>query len=200
MYISLSACVEYIQSDLYRYAGRVSMKIFIKHYWRNRSFRYSFWFRLLRVRSRPLRTVAKLMHNRLSIQYGIEMPAGVQIGYGLYIGHNRCVIINPSAQIGNNCNLSQFTTIGANHGKAAVIGDNVYIGPHVSIVEDVTVGDNATIGAGAVIVKDVPAGATVAGNPGRVVSYKTGGRYIGNKWPLDRPDERSPRRAPGHGN
>ena len=48
--------------------------------------------------------------------------------------------------IGNNYNISQFLSIGSNHGTPAVIGDNVYIGSHVSIVENVKIGDNTTIG------------------------------------------------------
>lgn len=65
-----------------------------------------------------------------------------------------------------------------------MIGDNVYIGPSVCIVENVSIGDNATIGAGAVVVKDVPANATVAGVPAKVISEKQPGRYILNKWIL----------------
>ncbi len=42
--------------------------------------------------------------------------------------------------------------------------------------------NNATIGAGAVVVKDVPENATVAGVPAKIVSYKSPGRYIGNRW------------------
>lgn len=90
--------------------------------------------------------------------------------------------MNPTAKIGNNCNLSQFTTIGANEGKAAVIGDNVYIGPSVCLVENVIIGDNVTIGAGAVVVKDVPDDATVAGVPAKIISYKSPGRYINRRW------------------
>jgi len=92
------------------------------------------------------------------------------------------LVINETTVIGNNVNLSQFTTIGSNHGKAATIGDNVYIGPGVCIVEDVVIGNNACIGAGSVVVKDVPENATVAGVPAKVISYKSPGRYIGNRY------------------
>ena len=78
-------------------------------------------------------------------------------------------MINGTAIIGNNVNLSQFTTIGSNRDKAAYIGDNVYIGPSVCIVENVCIGNCANIGAGAVVVKDVPQNATVAGVPAVIV-------------------------------
>ncbi|WP_276788550.1 DapH/DapD/GlmU-related protein [Veillonella magna] len=74
--------------------------------------------------------------------------------YGLYIGYGGPVICDPTAAIGNNVNLSQFVTIGSNEGrKVAVIGDNVYIGPSVSVIEDVTIGDNVTVGAGSVVTR-----------------------------------------------
>lgn len=34
------------------------------------------------------------------------------------------------------------------------------------------VGEDALIGAGAVIIKDIPDGATVVGNPGRIIKIK----------------------------
>lgn len=102
--------------------------------------------------------------------------------YGLYIGHGGPVIINPTAVIGNNCNLSQFVTIGSNEGKAAVIGDNVYIGPNTCIVEDVSIGDNTTIGAGSVVTKDIPSNATAAGNYAKVLNFNKPGRYIKNRY------------------
>lgn len=71
-------------------------------------------------------------------------------------------------------------SIGTNKRTPAVIGDNVYIGPHVSIVEDVHIGNNATIAAGAVVVKDVPENATVGGVPAKVLSVSSGRRWIHN--------------------
>lgn len=104
------------------------------------------------------------------------------MGYGLYIGHGGPIIVNATAVIGNNVNLSQYTTIGSNHGKAAVIGDNVYIGPSVCIVEDVTIGNNVTIGAGSVVTKSIPDNATAAGNYAKVLNYNDPGRYISRRW------------------
>lgn len=96
--------------------------------------------------------------------------------------HGGPVVVNSSAVLGDNIDLYQYTTIGSMFLHAAHIGDNVYIGPSVCIVEDVEIGDGATIGARAVVVKDVAAGETVAGNPAKVISHKQPGRLIYNKW------------------
>lgn len=130
----------------------------------------------------PLHYVARIMCRYYRNKYGLQILPSTKIGYGLYIGHGIGIVISPTAEIGNNCNISQFVTIGTNEGKAATIGDNVYIGPSVCIVENVHIGNNVTIGAGAVVVKDVPDNVTVAGVPARIISNKKPGRYIGNSW------------------
>lgn len=53
------------------------------------------------------------------------------------------------------------------------IGKKCWLGAHVSVLKGVTIGDGAVVGAGAVVTKDVPAGATVVGNPARVISPST---------------------------
>ncbi|MBQ5416044.1 MAG: acetyltransferase [Bacteroidales bacterium] len=83
----------------------------------------------------------------MSLRYHIDIPLSTVIGYGLYIGHPRCIVINSGTKIGNNVNLSQCLSIGTNENTPAVIGNNVYIGPMVSIVEVVRIGGDATIGA-----------------------------------------------------
>ena len=115
-------------------------------------------------------------------KHSIDISRHTKIGYGLYIGHNGPLVVSQTAVLGNNVNLSQFTTIGANNGKAATIGDGVYIGPNVCIVEDVTIGNHATIGAGSVVTKSIPENATAVGNYARVINYANPGRYIKNAW------------------
>jgi serine O-acetyltransferase len=177
---------DYIKSDLVRYVGRdqASLKKIIPAYRKYPSFRYSFWLRLAKHGNRITRYIANFFHRRLSFKYLIQISPGTDIGYGLYIGHHMCLVVHPSAKIGNNVNLSQFTTIGSNEGKAAVIEDNVYIGPNVNLIENVHIGANSTIGAGSVVTKDVPENATVAGVPAKVLNYYDPGRFVINRFPL----------------
>jgi serine O-acetyltransferase len=101
----------------------------------------------------------------------------------LFIGHGGPLVVNPTTVIGNNVNLSQFTTIGANSGRqAAEIGDNVYIGPNVCIIEHVKIGNNATIGAGSVVTKDIPENATAVGNYAKVISMNNPGHAVNRRW------------------
>lgn len=53
--------------------------------------------------------------------------------------------------------------------KLVLIGDNVFIGAHTTILKGVTIGNNAIIGACSVIAKDIPANEIWAGNPARFI-------------------------------
>jgi len=82
--VKIKKCIDYISSDLYRYEGIVSLKIFIKYYLFNPGFKVSFWFRIASFFQNPL---TKFIHYRACFKYHIEIPIGCNIGYGLYIGH-----------------------------------------------------------------------------------------------------------------
>ena len=172
---------DYVKSDLMRYYGKYDGFTFIKAYLKNRTFRFQYAFRLCQC-SGIIKAFGLFLWAGNRTRRLIQIPREVQVGYGLYIGHGGPIVVNPTAVIGDNCNLSQFVTIGSNEEHAAVIGDNVYIGPNVCIVEDVKIGDNVTIGAGSVVTKDIPDNATAAGNYARVINYNDPGRYIQDRW------------------
>lgn len=52
---------------------------------------------------------------------------------------------------------------------APTVGDYVTIGAGAKLIGPIHIGNRVTIGANAVVTKDVPDGATVVGNPGRVI-------------------------------
>lgn len=152
--------------ELYSGGGKL-MKL-LKIWIHERGFVYSFWLRLVKVRS-PLRPFIWLIYYYLSSKYGMQISSQTTIGPGLYIGHGVGVIINSSSKIGSNVTLSQFLSIGSNKGKAATIEDNVYIAPSVCLVEDIIIGNDSVIGAGSVVTKNVPPYTMVAGVPARII-------------------------------
>src|SRR5215213_2911884 len=56
--------------------------------------------------------------------------------------------------------------------RGITIGNDVWVGSHVVILDGVNVSDKAVIAAGAVVTKDVPAGAVVGGNPARLIRWR----------------------------
>lgn len=172
----------FVQSDYVRYGRNPTIKNIIKDIilgW-NHSFTYCFWLRFASKNNVFLK-IARQKHRKLSKKYGIQIYPTTKIGYGLCLGHGINIVVNPTTIIGNNCNLCHYTTIGSNHGKAATIGNNVYIGPSTTIIEDVIINNDVTIGAGSVVIEDIPENATVAGNPAKTISKKTPGRYVKNR-------------------
>jgi len=174
--------IKYIKSDLYRYAGDTSFKSFIRHYICNIGFNFTFWLRVCSHGGGVMKKLARPILWHKGRKFRIEIHPSTKIGYGLYLSHGGPLIINPTAVIGNNVNLSQYTTIGSNDGKAAEIGDNVYIGPSVCIVENVKIGSNICIGAGSIVTKDIPSNSTAAGNYAKVLNNNPNLKYIHNRW------------------
>ena len=188
---SFRDCITLAQSDYYRYCGKKAGLLRMWLYTLGHPlFAFSFWLRLCSYRSRipvlggVIYYIAKLLKTLLGRKRGIMFSEKMPLGYGFYLSHGFGVVVNPSAVIGNNCTISQFTTIGAVEGKAAVVGDNVYIGPSVCLVENIRVGNNSIIGAGAVVVKDVPENTIVAGVPAKVISDSSSKKYINNPWEI----------------
>lgn len=56
--------------------------------------------------------------------------------------------------------------------RGITVGDDVWIGSHVVVLDGVSIGDQAVVAAGAVVTKDVAPGAVVGGNPARLLRWR----------------------------
>ncbi len=113
----------------------------------------------------------KFKYHKLSVKLGFSMPYNV-FGKGLSIAHYGTIIVNGKSVIGENCRIHACVNIGVS-GKsdAPKIGNNVFIGPGVKIVGDVTIADGVCLGAGAVVVKSITVpNTTWAGVPAKQIS------------------------------
>jgi acetyltransferase-like isoleucine patch superfamily enzyme len=56
--------------------------------------------------------------------------------------------------------------------KGIVVGDNVWLGAGVKVLDGVRLGNDVVVGAGAVVTSDLPDGAVAVGIPARVVRHR----------------------------
>lgn len=100
---------------------------------------------------------------------GTVVMAGAVVNPDTVIG--RHCIINSGAVVEHDCVLEDFVHVAPNAAVAGgvKIGEGSHIGIGAAVIQGVTIGKWCTIGAGAVIIKDVPDGATVVGNPGKIL-------------------------------
>lgn len=104
---------------------------------------------------------------------GIEIHPGAKIGERLVIDHGMGVVIGETAVIGNDCVIFHGVTLGGSKfdpvKRHPTIGNRVLVGAGAKILGPITLGDGSRVGANAVVAKDVPPGATVVGNPMKIL-------------------------------
>lgn len=105
----------------------------------------------------------------------IHIGKNVFINSGCYFQDQGGITLKDGALIGHNVVMATLnhdfipekrkTTIPA----PIVIGENVWVGAHATIVGGVTIGKNSIVAAGAVVTRDVPPNVIVGGVPARII-------------------------------
>jgi serine O-acetyltransferase len=110
--------------------------------------------------------------------YNSKVPASARIGKGSRLGYGGIgVVIHDRAVIGEDVMIGPNVTIGgrSGHYEVPVIGDHVEISTGAKVLGPIRVGNNVIIGANAVVIKDVPDHAVVAGVPARIIRIRQTG-------------------------
>ncbi|RKZ60583.1 MAG: hypothetical protein DRQ44_12580 [Gammaproteobacteria bacterium] len=112
----------------------------------------------------------------------------VEIGENANIGSNCQIFSANKVKIGKNVLIAAYTyLVGGGHiyedpdlpiieqGRTAIgieIGDNVWLGAGVNVLDGVTIGEGAIIAAGAVVTEDIPPFAIAGGTPAKVIKQR----------------------------
>lgn len=118
---------------------------------------------------------ATLVHPKASVSPWARLGRGVYVSFGASIGGGVVtgdhVSFSPGCVIGHDSVIADCALIA----PAAVVsgfvqvGRSCYIGAGAMIRQRVQIGDGALVGMGAVVLRDVAPGATVVGNPARLL-------------------------------
>ena len=110
-----------------------------------------------------------------------DFGKNIKIGKDVFVNSGCCFQDQGGVTLGDGCLVGHnvvFATL--DHDKCPskrgdmtaapiVVGKNVWIGAHATILKGVTIGDGAIVAAGAVVTRDVPPNTIAAGVPARVV-------------------------------
>jgi acetyltransferase-like isoleucine patch superfamily enzyme len=123
-------------------------------------------------------TIVQLKFGQLAIGNRVVIGAGSQLSAG-----GEALVIGSHVMTGPQCYIG-----GSHHGMArkgvpmmdqepltpgpTVIGDDVWLGTGVRVIDGVHIGSGAVIGTGAVVIRDVPEFAIAVGVPARVVGER----------------------------
>ena len=140
-----------------------------------------------RVRKRFYQWTLKSFGKDVCIGYGSSfLYRDAEVGNHVYIGRH-CLI--GKVKIADHVLIGSFIICASGrhqHGfkrtdipmynqegslEQILVGHNVWLGNHALVMANV--GDHAIVGAAAVVIKDVPPFAVVAGNPAKILRYRT---------------------------
>ena len=146
-------------------------------------------------REKILKTLLGSIGNNVHFEPGFRCEFGfnISIGNNFYANYDCIMLDGNKIEIGDNVLFGPRAGIyTSNHAidpserqnggcfsKPVKIGNNVWMGGDVKVLQGVSIGDNTVIGAGSVVTRDIPANVVAAGNPCKVLrkitdSDKTG--------------------------
>lgn len=112
----------------------------------------------------------------------------IEIGQNVAINHHAVLDGGRRGiKIGDRSRLAAYSCLYAfNHGMdvnrpvmsqavtsaGITLGEDVWLGAHVGIVDGVTLGDGAVVGMGSLVTRNVPPLAKVAGSPACIIGYR----------------------------
>lgn len=135
---------------------------------------------------------ASVENEELQLGDRTYIAAGAYVTGSLIAGRdcsmNPYAVIRGNVRLGDGVRIGAHTSIlGFNHtmsdpdvevfrqplqSQGITVGDDVWIGSHVVILDGVAIGDRSVLAAGAVVTKDVPGGAIVGGNPAKLIRWR----------------------------
>lgn len=119
-----------------------------------------------------------LVHPAATISATAVLGAGTVVSAGVIVQSDarigRFCLLNTACTIDHDNVLGDFVSVapGAHTAGHVTVEEAAFVGLGAVIINGVTVGSGATVGAGAVVTRNVPPGATVVGNPARVLPAK----------------------------
>ena len=136
------------------------------------------------LKNRLLQLVALYAPGYKTTRVWLHRMRGVSIGHNVSIGlgvlmetaYPRLICIGNNVTIGMRAivigHLRDLTTQAReSHEPTVRIEDNVYIGPGVIVLPNVTIGHDAVVSAGSVVARSVPPQTLVQGNPAKPIAH-----------------------------
>ena len=139
----------------------------------------------LEERREKLKRILGRTGENFLIEPGFRCDYGfnIELGENFFANYDLVVLDCAPVRFGRNCFIGPqcgiYTAVhpldareraaGVEWAKPVSVGDNVWMGGHVTVLPGVSIGDGTVIGAGSVVTHDVPAGVVAAGNPCRII-------------------------------
>ena len=112
---------------------------------------------------------AALLDESVTVGEGTVVMHGAIVQAGTFLGNH--VIVNTGATVDHDCYLSDFVHVapGVTLCGSVRVGENTLIGAGSVVAPNLSIGADCLVAAGSVVTVSIPDGATVRGNPARII-------------------------------